>query len=176
VTRPRNWSREAERKTAREAARVPLLAAMGAARTWTADDLRERHERIQAEVKRWHEEMVAMFTARALLLRTEVQDILATRYGSYFLTHPDMDVLQAYRDRLLPPTPEYCCDFWREVRDRLRAGGPAIEKHQHPRPPHAPGPVGTTAPRGDVGTEPSAPVGSVGTDPTVPSAAPGSMG
>jgi len=44
------------------------------------------------------------------------------------------------------------------------------------RAPRTRRPVGTTAPRGDVGTEPSAPVGSVGTDLTVPSAAPGSMG
>ena len=108
------WSaeRKAAARTRREAERLPLLAAGGLTKTWTASEVEEADARREA---RWG----AIQQALAARLRAQAAQARAVVAGR--LDAGDLARLDEYRSRTYPPTPEYTADWWRRIRGVLLA-------------------------------------------------------
>lgn len=112
------YAASAARFNRAEARRVPLLAAMGAARQYTPEERRAEFETAQANSARIEAETNARMETRAAELRDHVGAII----GGDALAELDAYVLA----RRYLQSPAYRADFWHTIYRRVDDGLPPI--------------------------------------------------
>ena len=119
-TRDAAWyQKSAERFNRAEAQRFPLLAAMGAIRTYTGEERQAEAEAARVASEQHWAEVNQRLTARAAEFRARVSALISAE---------DLARLDAYcAAQAWLTDPAYLAEFWAGVERRVQGGGPPLE-------------------------------------------------
>ena len=111
------YAKSADRFNRAEARRFPLLAAMGATKTYTGEERREEVESATQRIERMEAESNARFLNRAAAYRASVAE---------WVTAEQLAELDAYvsspRRQSYMKQPSFLADFWRTTERRVSEG------------------------------------------------------
>lgn len=111
------YAKSAERFNRAEARRFPLLAAMGATKTYTGPERREEVESATQRIERMEAESNTQFLSRAAAFRASVAERVAAEQLAELDAYVGSPRRQSYMKQ-----PSFLADFWRTTERRVSEG------------------------------------------------------
>jgi hypothetical protein len=116
------YAKSANRFNRAEARRFPLLAALGATKTYTGEERREEVESATQRIERMETESDARFLGRAAAFRASVAERVTPEQLAELDDHVRSPTRQHYMKQ-----PCYLADFWHTTERRVSEGLPPME-------------------------------------------------